>query len=425
MTENNRFHFDTLDALAEYLAARGWALPLSRDLAVLSRPLHVLGRTAPNRLVVQPMEGRDAERDGAPGGLTRRRYRRFAAGGAGMIWLEAVAVSDAARADGRQLWISERTESAFAALAEEIRRAAAQAGRPSPVLVVQLSHSGRYAASPLTAFRRPGEEPAPGRVAGDGELDAIGAEFAAAARWVRQAGFDAVDVKCCHGYLFAELLSAFDRPGKYGGSLETRACLLLDSVRAAASEGIPTAVRMSAFDAEPGGFGVRADRPGEPDFSEMKELAGLLTAAGAGLLNITAGNPYTRPGVNRPYDFGPAPADEPQALSVCRLLRGAREAKSAVPPGIPVVASGLSWLREFGANAAAGGIEAGWFDLAGFGRQAIAYPDFAADLLGTGAMRREKCCVTCSGCTRRMRSGVPSGCVVRDRALFPPVPPAR
>lgn len=54
----------------------------------------------------------------------------------------------------------------------------------------------------------------------DDELDRLVEDFVAAARRARQAGFDFVDVKHCHGYLGHELLSARERPGRFGGRKE-------------------------------------------------------------------------------------------------------------------------------------------------------------------------------------------------------------
>jgi hypothetical protein len=64
---------------------------------------------------------------------------------------------------------------------------------------------------------------------------------------------------------------------------------------------------------------------------------------------------------------------------------------------------------------------AGWFDLAGFGRQAFAYPDFARDILQAGGMQRGKCCITCGKCTEIMRDGGTTGCVIRDSAVYGPI----
>ena len=54
------------------------------------------------------------------------------------------------------------------------------------------------------------------------------------------------------------------------------------------------------------------------------------------------------------------------------------------------------------------------FDFAGFGRTIFAYPDFAADILRDGTLKKEKLCLCCSKCTELMRSGSTPGCVIRD-----------
>ena len=56
--------------------------------------------------------------------------------------------------------------------------------------------------------------------------------YAKASKLALEAGFDGVDVKCCHGYLFNELLSAYNREGSYGGSLENRTRLYFDCIDA-------------------------------------------------------------------------------------------------------------------------------------------------------------------------------------------------
>ena len=75
------------------LTSLGLDLPLSDDLSPLFQP-HRGGRPVDfgNRLAIQPMEGCDGELDGSPGELTFRRFQRFGAGGAKLIWGEACAV---------------------------------------------------------------------------------------------------------------------------------------------------------------------------------------------------------------------------------------------------------------------------------------------------------------------------------------------
>jgi len=141
------------------------------------------------------------------------------------------------------------------------------------------------------------------------------------------------------------------------------------------------------------------------------------------LLNITAGNPYFTPHINRPYDTavtGGKLPDENPLYGVARIIDVARQIKRAVPEMV-TIASGYSWLRQFLGNAAAATVRRGDADLVGLGRGAFAYPDFARDLLLGGALDRKKCCITCSRCTQIMRDGGRTGCVVFDRDVYGPI----
>ena len=76
--------------------------------------------------------------------------------------------------------------------------------------------------------------------------------------------------------------------------------------------------------------------------------------------------------------------------------------------------TGLTWLDVFGANVAAGGKEQGWFDIAGFGRQGFAYPDFAMDILEKGCFDSRKVCLCCDLCYDFIQNYRNSGCATRD-----------
>jgi len=86
------------------------------DVSILAEPVQVGGLVIPNSLAVHPMEGCDGDSQGRPGKLTLRRYERFAAGGAGLIWAEATAVVAEGRANPRQLWLNEKSKESFAAM---------------------------------------------------------------------------------------------------------------------------------------------------------------------------------------------------------------------------------------------------------------------------------------------------------------------
>jgi 2,4-dienoyl-CoA reductase-like NADH-dependent reductase (Old Yellow Enzyme family) len=179
--------------------------------------------TSPNRFAILPMEGWDGESDGRPTDLVRRRWNRFATGGAGLVWAEATAVVPEGRANPNQLVMAAHTVEAIAAM-----RAGFAADQ---VVGLQLTHSGRYcrpvaAPAPRTAYRHPLLDGPSGAdaasILSDDELDDLVGRFVDAAVLAAQAGFDFVDVKACHGYLGHELLSAYDRPGRYGGDLDGR-----------------------------------------------------------------------------------------------------------------------------------------------------------------------------------------------------------
>jgi len=91
-------------------------LDFSENQDVLNRNLMINNQRIPNRLAVQPMEGCDSDEQGNPGKLTFRRFKRFAEGGAGLIWFEATAILPKARSNPHQLLLDDSTEPAFSEL---------------------------------------------------------------------------------------------------------------------------------------------------------------------------------------------------------------------------------------------------------------------------------------------------------------------
>ena len=430
---SDRFHFRTAGELRRQADDLGVALPFSDDIRSLLEPSKVAGRTLPNRLVAQPMEGCDSTADGAPGDLTTRRYRRLAEGGSGLIWVEATAVTGDSRANPRQLWISGRTAGHFARLTQLVRSAArARFGaNHQPYLVLQLTHSGRFSRTAAPGSRKAAchnphldREPLP--VWSDAELDGIRDAFVGAARLAAQAGFEAVDIKSCHGYLMHELLGARLRvASQYGGPYEHRARLLLDTASAIRDQvpGLAVAVRMNATESVPApyGFGVPEDGSRGTDLTEPVRLARDLAAHGCSLINVSAGIPTYDPQVGRPFDrpvAGTAPPPEHPLVGVMRLLNSGVTIQQAVP-SVPVIGTGFSWLRQFWPHVAAELVGTGRLTLAGLGRGVFAYPDAPADLMANGRLDLRKCCIACSRCTELMRLDSTPGCVIRDHPLYP------
>lgn len=431
--EHKRFHYKSLDELKQELDLAGVQLPLSEDLSALKREVNIGSRTAANSIAIQPMEGCDGTADGRPAELTLRRYDRFARSGAGLIWAEAVAITPEGRANPRQLWLTRDNLDEYKKFVAGIKETCMRENGFEPVVIMQATHSGRYSKpegvpAPLIAYNNPifeGDKPiAAERILSDDYLYGLIDKFGVSASLAEQAGFDGVDIKCCHRYLNSELLSAYNREGDFGGSLENRTRLLRSGVAAAqaatGSDFIVTS-RLNVYDgfAYPYGWGVREGAGTEVDLTEPLELVRVLhQEMGMKLLDVTIGNPYFNPHVNRPYDGGPYVPSEHPLEGVARMAHCVGEIQRANPE-LKVISSGLSYLRQFSANLAAGELENGVCSIAGFGREAFAYPDFPQDIFKKGGMEPNKCCIACGKCTELMRAGSTAGCVIRDEAYLP------
>lgn len=431
------FHFgqiqDTRDFMRE-MRAGGVELPCSDDLKILERPIQLGRSAAPNRIAIHPLEGFDATIEGKPSPRIFRRYTRYAEGGAGLIWFEACAVCVDGICNPYQLVLVDENLSEMKQLVACANSAALNARGAKPYNVLQLTHSGRGSVDhewnpiPLTAFANPliDRHYRNLSVASDERLELLERQVIRASVLAAEAGFDAVDIKLCHNYIMRELLAAFTRPGKYGGSFENRTRFLfnvIDGIRAQCGDALDICARLNAYDCLPYPYGwgmVQAEGALGYDLSEPIRLMKMLKQRGVKLLNISTMMPRFSP-----LDTGYLDSYEGKAVlnpyqATATLLGATRELKQAVPGSI-LVATGLSWFRQFGANVGAGGIEQGWFDIAGFGRQGFAYPQFASDILDHGRMERSKCCVNCDKCYDLIHMHENSGCVVRDAGEYLPL----
>jgi len=436
MTHHQRFGFENLADLEAKIASLGLDIRLDTDLEPLSRRIRIGALETPNSLAIHPLEGRDSTPDGRPGELTLRRYQRFAEGGAGLIWFEATAVVPEGRASPRQLLLNKENLSAFKELLHRVEQSAVAAYSPAhrPMAVLQLTHSGR-SSKPVPVIAVHNETldaklglPSDYPLISDGELEALENRFVEAAKLAHQVGFRACDIKACHGYLASELLAARTRPGRYGGSFENRTRLLInivDKIRKQVGNDLTLAIRLNAYDGipYPHGWGVSREDVAQEDLAEPIRLVRLLYDRGVRVVSISAGNPYYNPHVTRPFDTpvqgGAIPSEHP-LQGVARLFRMTRQIQQAVPEMV-IVGTGYSWLRQFLGYAAAANIRNGWVTIVGVGREALAYPNFARDLLTKGKLDPKKTCITCSRCSQLMRDGDAVGCVVFDPEVYRPI----
>jgi 2,4-dienoyl-CoA reductase (NADPH2) len=423
---HERFRYKNKEELLQKAQSLGFELPFSDDISPLLQPAQIARFHISNRLVVQPMEGYDSEADGSPSALTIRRYLRYAGGGSGMIWYEAVAVSAEGRSNPNQLWINRNNSADYSSLNNLVREAAGKIG-VKPLLVIQLTHSGRYSKPdgkphPQVAAPNNTLDKLPPYVLSDDELKNIQDQYLAAAKLSAECGFDAIDIKACHGYLMIELLAAQSRSNsRYGGAEPAaRFRFMLETIDRIRSEvpQIMITTRLNISDRYRGGFGV--DRNDEPDFSEPLLLVKELKSRGISLINISMGSPYFNPHVTRPYDT-PLPGqqlpEEHPLLGVSKMISGTSLFQKGYPE-LYFVGSAYSYLRQFAPNVGAAVLKNADSSFIGFGRGSFAYPSLPLDLLKEGKADPSKICITCSGCTRLIRNLRPGGCVIRDREIY-------
>lgn len=408
--------------------------PLAQPLMVHDGSAGVL--EVSNRFAILPMEGWDGTLDGRPTDLVRRRWKRFADGGAGLVWAEATAVRPDGRANPNQLVIDDSTVGQLADLRGLFT--------DRQVVGLQLTHSGRYSRPegqvvPRTAYRHPLLDGPSGAdessVLTDDELDDLVATFVDRAVLAGEAGFDFVDVKACHGYLGHELLTAHDRPGRYGGDFMNRTRFMrsiIEGIRAVAPS-LAVGVRFSVFDTvpytpgddglgvpvtdEPYRFAFGADGSGRGvDLTEPLALIEMLRSLGVGLVCTTAGSPYYCPHVQRPALFPPSdgylPPEDP-LVGVARQV-SATAALARHAPEMIVIGSGYSYLQEWLPHVGQAVVNGGGASMIGLGRMALSYPDLPGDVLAGIALRRQFLCRTFSDCTTAPRAGLISGCFPLD-----------
>ncbi len=431
---HEKFHYKNIEEIMETAKALNLRLPFAGDTKILAQPLKIRNVVLQNRLGVAPMEGADSTADGSPSQYTFRRYTKAAEGGSGIIWFEAISMVEEGRSSATQLLLTRDNVDEYKRLTEAVKEAGRKANGFEPYLIMQANHSGRYSnpgnkPAPMIAYRHPELEvfrqADDSCIVTDDYLKSLEEKFGEAAKLAREAGFDAVDIKSCHGYLLAELLSAYSRPGLYGGSYENRTRLLKNGIQAAKvyeDDDFMVTLRLGIYDgyAYPYGFGVREGQGLTPDLEEPVRLVRELHEDyGIDLIDLTMGNPYATTHVTRPYDMGKYIPDEHPLEGIGRMIHGIAAVKKAAPD-MTVYGSAPTYLRQFADLFTAGAVEEGMCDGMLFGRMSFADPDFANEIIGEGRIHAKRVCLTCGKCGDLIRAHKPTGCVIRDPETFMP-----
>jgi 2,4-dienoyl-CoA reductase-like NADH-dependent reductase (Old Yellow Enzyme family) len=268
-------------------------------MSALFEPFKLKGVSLRNRIAVPPMCQYTAQ-EGVINDWHRVHLAGLARGGAGLVIVEATAVSPEGRITPgcAGLWTDEQAQAFVPAIAA-IKAAGAVPG-------IQIGHAGRKASANLpwegddhipeddargwqtiapSAIAYGAHLPKVPRAMSLQDIARVRADFVAAARRARDAGFQWLELHFAHGYLGQSFFSvhANQRNDLYGGSLENRSRFLLETlsaVREVWPEHLPLTAR----------FGViEYDGRDEETLAESIELAKGFKQRGLDLLNVSVG----------------------------------------------------------------------------------------------------------------------------------------
>jgi 2,4-dienoyl-CoA reductase-like NADH-dependent reductase (Old Yellow Enzyme family) len=270
-------------------------------MSKIFEPLKIREVTFGNRLWVSPMCQYSSE-DGMPTDWHLVHLGSRAVGGAGLVVMEATAVSPEGRISPQDagIWSDAHAE-AYKRITKFIRENGSVAG-------IQIAHAGRKAstAAPWNGGKKVVEAQggwqtiAPSAIAfaedypspremNAADIEKAISDFVAAATRALDAGFEVIEIHAAHGYLLHEFISPLSnqRTDEYGGSFENRIRFPLEAirkVRAVVPERLPVFVRISATDWTEGGW----------DLEQSVEFCTQLKEIGVDLIDCSTGGNVPR-----------------------------------------------------------------------------------------------------------------------------------
>jgi 2,4-dienoyl-CoA reductase-like NADH-dependent reductase (Old Yellow Enzyme family) len=305
------------------------------------------GLVLQNRIAKAAMEENMAGAAQLPDQRLFSLYRRWGAGGAGLLITGNVMVhAQALTGPGGVVLDSGAALEPFAEWAK-----AGKAG--GAAMWMQINHPGRQVQAQM-----PGVVWAPSAVGVElgkhtkrfgrpvamtpKQIEATVQRFAVAAVGAERAGFDGVEVHAAHGYLLSQFLSPLSnrRTDEWGGSVQNRARMLLDVVRAirsAVSASFAVAVKLNSADFQRGGF----------DADDARRVIAMLEALGVDLVELSGGN-YESPAMAGRADDARTQAREAYFLELATEL-------AATSP-LPLMLTGGITRRETAEKALANGV---------------------------------------------------------------------
>nr|WKF60316.1 NADH oxidase [Paraburkholderia busanensis] len=278
------------------------------------------GSIIPNRIAKAAMEENMADGDQAPSEKLMRLYAAWAEGGAGLLITGNVMVDSRAMTGPGGVVLEDDAQ------LEKFSRWARTGRAKGAQFWLQINHPGRQmranlgqltwapSAIPLDLGRMSKHFDTPQAMTRE-IIDDVIVRFARTARLGEQAGFSGVEIHAAHGYLLSQFLSPLTnrRTDEWGGSLENRARLLLEivkAVRAVVSPEFSVAVKLNSADFQRGGF--TAD--------DAKQVVQLLNGLSVDLVELSGGS-YEAPAMQGEARDGRTLAREAYFVEFAREIR--------------------------------------------------------------------------------------------------------
>ncbi|MCB2192992.1 MAG: NADH:flavin oxidoreductase [Deltaproteobacteria bacterium] len=351
----------------------------------LFSPLELGGLALANRITMAPLYLGYANLDGKVNKRLLQHYGEMGASGAAMVMVENASVHPRGMGSPFILRVDEdRFVQGLAELAQVIQKGGAKAG-------LQINHAGRFAHGtehPVAPSAVPLGEMIPEALSSE-DITEIVEAFAQAARRVREAGFDLVELHGGTGYLLAQFLSPHtnQRDDEYGGSLENRLRFPLEVI---------AAVREAVGPEFPVGYRFLADEwlPDGLQLAEAVQAAPRLAEAGLAYLSVMGGT----------YESFFLPERKEQEKEPGYMLSLAEAVKQAVQ--VPVITAG----RIQDPALAEAALVEGKADLIGLARVLLADPQWPQKAMEDRAGEIVACEPSCSLCFQKVAKGQPIFC---------------
>jgi len=365
----------------------------------LFTPGKIGSMTVKNRIVMPPMVRNYAGKKGEVTDRYIEHIKSIAAGGTGLLILEASYISPEGKGFVNELGIDHDAQ------IDGLKKLAKAAHEHDAKIGPQLYHAGRQTHHKITGQQPVAPSAIPCPVEQDmpvalkiNEIYELENKYAEAARRAKEANMDFVEIHGAHGYLITQFLSPFSnkRKDKYGGSLLNRMRFLNHIVlktRAVVGNDFPIIVRLSADEMVEKGLTL----------TETTKIAQKLADIGVNALHISVGNyaSYAK-------GYMIAPMATPEAL----IIKYAQAIKKKV--SIPVIAVGKLHRPEIAEDI----LKKKQADFAAVGRALLADPNWPVKVKNN-QLEQINYCISCNqGCITRLFGQLDVHCTVNPVCGF-------